>query len=232
MTTETPEPRTEAGRRTLGDWYLNVGDKQRFADDILAIEAEAARLALEGVAERVRASHDDVCLCPFDGTDPDCNLVVSAELLSALLSPAETPPAGEDGTPPVPAQEDMETCPTCWQPVPVPQRGDHDYGIPLSALPPPDERQAGLREALEAVVEAGRVTTQEVMNSEHGAMVCIPRTVLLDARRALSVAPVPAQEDMETCPTCWQPVPVPQRGDHDYGLGLRAQDEGGAVNDQ
>jgi hypothetical protein len=39
-----------------------------------------------------------------------------------------------------PNTRDGETCPTCWQPVPVPQRGDHDYGIPLraalNAVPP------------------------------------------------------------------------------------------------
>jgi hypothetical protein len=44
----------------------------------------------------------------------------------------------------------METCPTCWQPVPRPQRGDHDYGIPLSAAPVTD---AGLREAAVFMLE-------------------------------------------------------------------------------
>jgi hypothetical protein len=39
-----------------------------------------------------------------------------------------------------PQADDVETepCPTCWQPVPVPQRGDHDYGIPLRAAPQAD----------------------------------------------------------------------------------------------
>lgn len=83
------------------------------------------------------------------------------------------------------------------------------------------------------------MTTQEVMNSEHGTMVCIPRTVLLDARRALSVAPVPAQEERLDCSV--EGVHThPFRGPHRLAevhaftlpAGLRAQDEGGAVDDQ
>jgi hypothetical protein len=63
-----------------------------------------------------------------------------------------------------------ETCPTCWQPVPVPQRGDHDYGIPLRAA----ETRAGLdvERLMNAVGEwmqfgAGDGTEAAEAGSEH-----------------------------------------------------------------
>ena len=46
---------------------------------------------------------------------------------------------------------ETEPCPTCGQPVDVPQRGDHDYGMPLT---PQAARGDGLREAALALVKA------------------------------------------------------------------------------
>lgn len=51
----------------------------------------------------------------------------------------------------------------------------------------------------------------------------VPITLLRDIRTALS-EDQDSPSETEPCPTCMQPVPVPQRGDHDYGLSLRPLD--------
>jgi hypothetical protein len=38
-------------------------------------------------------------------------------------------------------------------------------------------------------------------------------------------AVLPDDEDYETCPTCMRPMPIPERGDHDYGLRLTRADQ-------
>jgi hypothetical protein len=53
------------------------------------------------------------------------------------------------------AEGETETCPTCWQPVPIPQRGDHDYGLRLSRAA---RAELGLREAADGLDVERRVT--------------------------------------------------------------------------
>ena len=87
----TTEPRTEAGRALL-DEFCEVGDSWAVTPDsvhrlslrLLAIEAEAARLALEDVAERVRG------LPKFALVDaPGLDFVLAEDVLTLLSTKEE-----------------------------------------------------------------------------------------------------------------------------------------------
>jgi hypothetical protein len=129
----------------------------------------------------------------------------------------------------LPDDDETEPCPTCWQPVPVPQRGDHDYGIPLRAAALPTQSvsvgvvmPSGHEHRLSHVTDFDADQTWDCgtahIKVKDGDIV----TVSLPGRRAAIAqegSPVGLDEgEPEPCPTCWQPVPIPQRGDHDYGI--------------
>jgi len=50
-----------------------------------AIENEAATPASDELRAALERKHEKVCSCPFDGTDPDCNLSVSGTWIVAAL---------------------------------------------------------------------------------------------------------------------------------------------------
>lgn len=98
-----------------------------------------------------------------------------AEPSRSLTSQADDP-SGPDAT---------EPCPTCMQPVPVPQLGDHDYGLSLHAATP--ERALG-----------ELLTSVEYLCEEHGQNAILIddlRAVVAEAILALRESPDGEQAD-------------------------------------
>jgi hypothetical protein len=59
-----------------------------------------------------------------------------------------------------------------------------------------------------------------------GDLAEIDRAIEAEARAsAEKPAALPDDDDYETCPTCMRPMPLPKRGDHDYGLRLTRADQ-------
>ncbi len=57
-------------------------------------DREAATLALrspERLREALEALHEAVCACPFDGSDPGCNLVLTGADLGLVRTALESP---------------------------------------------------------------------------------------------------------------------------------------------
>jgi hypothetical protein len=168
--TDTTAPRAAAAvtQRWLDSWP--EGATYTFTKD--QIETVIASVRLDeaeaiGAIEGPDHPHDGYA---YDGCRCSCCLAIRvAQQAPAIETPlrkaalaAKRLPLSEHtrtlaspGTPDA-RQEETEPCPTCWQPVPVPQRGDHDYGINLRAATP-DATVADLAERVRALPTLGEV---------------------------------------------------------------------------
>ena len=94
-----------------------------------------------------------------------------------------------------------------------PHATDHD-------LTPEQEALAEALHSTDGIVTSSRgyTTTEHIEKCAEIA----PRLLAALAERGYIVRPIDEGET-EPCPTCMQPVPIPQRGDHDYGIPLVAR---------
>lgn len=72
---------------------------------------DVIRAAEPGLREALEQAHNAVCLCPFDGSDDGCNLLLSGAYLGSLVHAAllSTPDA------PRPETIDWPACPSCGE---------------------------------------------------------------------------------------------------------------------